>query len=222
MWELDDGPFFANNIGLLSSVSATRQRFFGSKNRLTQFLSNPFFSPTSNDLNRYLMLFAEKELTTRNLLQSEMRAAGKRGPDDMFYVWNNEQQRTVKSHSDAYFGVLCIRAMNDELKRSKDPYNSRVLNDATWLWSLNRIQGDLQWYVQARALKMRQVRHLHTIADNLSNMMSNQAVHLVDCFSVPRTELESPLPRDWEAYWGPTTTGSSSSSSSSGASGATR
>lgn len=191
-----------NSIGLLKSVSIVRHKLLGNS-RLSHFMSNPFFSPTTNDMNRYMMLFGEKELQTRTALQGDLRVAQRKGAEDMFYVWNNEQQRAVLSHSDAYFNVLALKTMTDVLHKSRDPYNTRMLNDVAWLWCLLRIEGDLQWYVRNNAIKPRQIRHMEAMIDNLCNLISHQAVHIVDCFGIPRMELESPLPRDWEAYWAP-------------------
>lgn len=180
-----------------------------------RFMSNPFFSPTSQEIARYLILFSDREFAVRTALSQKYQVALRNGPEDAFYMWNSEDHRGVDHLAQSYGDHLLLRSMYEEMGKCPDLKNRRVIRDMAWQWALGHMNDDLAWLLQERLFSPRHVSHLHLQFDNVSSNIAHQAVHLVQSFKITDEMITSPLGKDWEAYWSaaPTNSGASSSDS---------
>jgi acyl-CoA oxidase len=168
---------------------------------MKRFVSNPFFSPTSQEISRYLILFNDREYAVRSTLSQKYKVAVRNGAEDVFFLWNNEEHREVAHMSAAYSDRFLVESMYDEIARCNDQQNRRVLRDIAWQFSLRRMEDDLTWLLKERLFAPRHISHLYLQLDNITNNVAHQAVHLVDDFKITPGLKNSPLSGDWEAAW---------------------
>jgi alkylation response protein AidB-like acyl-CoA dehydrogenase len=168
---------------------------------LKRLFSNPFFSPTTQDMGRYLMLFKDREFTVRTKAAHELGSGQRAGAEEAFYVWNGEQHRLVGQLANAYGDEFLLRAIFDETADNRDPQNRRMLRDMSWQWALSRMQQDVVWLVTEGMLAQRHVPHLHQQLDNLSSVIAHQALNLSECLMIPKPLVTAPVGKDWEAHW---------------------
>ena len=189
----------ANSYGTKSVSGYLKNKM--SAGFIKRFVSNPFFSPTSMEIARYLILFTDREYAVRTALEQKIKIAQRNGAEDLFFAWNNEEHRATEHVTRAYTERFFVESLFEDIKVCSDSRNRRVLRDIAWQFSLCSIERDLPWLMREQMFAPRHISHLNLQLDNVSSNLAHQAVHLVDAFGIRPEMKTSPLGRDWEAHW---------------------
>ena len=166
-----------------------------------RWFANPFFSPVSSEIARYIILFRDYETVLRHRLNRALNNADRSNPEDAFMIWNNEVHRDALEFGKAYGTSLLLRSMLDEVIACKDPQNRRVLRDLAWLVALNRMHECGPGLLQDKLIGSRGATMLLKQLDSVSGVLSPQAVHLVDAFSIPAPFRHGPIGKNWEEHY---------------------